>query len=613
MAPTKKTPAAKGKTAVAVAAKPARSAAPAAKAAPRKTASKSGGAHAALLDSVSLDAPWELVELFSRTPRWRPKDVNKSADMIVQRLKKLGVPVTVHEPEIYLSIPFEASVEVGKKSYRAKPPAYAVSAPEGIKGEIAYVPAAYTKSIGKLFDKNAQSYDPASLAGKIVVSEGFAFPQKIREFEDAGAIGVIAVNPGVDIHWGICTSIWGTPDLDDLPRKPGIPVAAVNNPDGKALIALAGTGKTVKLKTRLEEGWYKQKVPVVEIKGREEPEKFVLLHSHYDSWDVGVGDNATGDATLLEVARVLAKHAGALRRSVRIAWWPGHSTGRYAGSTWFADHFAIDLDENCVAQINCDSPGCRWATSYHQTTCMTEAQAHVKAVIEDVVGQIPVFKRPNQAGDYSFNNIGISSYYMLSSTMPDDLRAEKNYYAVSGCGGNIAWHTENDTIEIADKDILMTDMRIYALSVLRHANAAVLPVDWRAAIAEFAATVESYAKAANGHVDLGPARAAVATLRGKVEALYAGIGSGKIPADRANEALMRLARVLVPVNFTREPRFRHDPAFSCPALPTLAVAAEIAAMPEERRGFAKTELMRGQNRLTGALREAGRIVDAALA
>ena len=33
----------------------------------------------------------------------------------------------------------------------------------------------------------------------------------------------------------------------------------------------------------------------------------MLLHGHYDSWDVGVGDNATGNATLLEIARVLAR------------------------------------------------------------------------------------------------------------------------------------------------------------------------------------------------------------------------------------------------------------------------------------------------------------------
>ena len=32
----------------------------------------------------------------------------------------------------------------------------------------------------------------------------------------AGAVGVIAVNPGIDSHWGICTAIWGIPEYDDL-------------------------------------------------------------------------------------------------------------------------------------------------------------------------------------------------------------------------------------------------------------------------------------------------------------------------------------------------------------------------------------------------------------
>ena len=36
------------------------------------------------------------------------------------------------------------------------------------------------------------------------------------------------------------------------------------------------------------------------------------------------------------------------------------------------------------------------------------------------------------------------------------------YYPVGGCGANIAWHTENDTLEIADKDNLMRDLRVYA-------------------------------------------------------------------------------------------------------------------------------------------------------
>ncbi|MBL8837770.1 MAG: M28 family peptidase [Alphaproteobacteria bacterium] len=571
-----------------------------------------------ILADVTLDAPWALIEDYAKMPRWRPEDVNGGVDHLVTALAKVGVPVTVLEPEIYLSIPLHAAVTVGNQSFRAKPPSMSISVPNGIEAELLYLRTnpktirSYTRDPNEIFlDGGAELAQ--RVKGRIVIMEGFANPGTCSLLEEWGAVGVIAVNPGVDIHWGTCTTIWGSPDLDDLPRKPKIAVVAVNNPDGKQLIAAAAEGKRGRVVTEMQEGWFKQKLPVVEIRGTEEPDRFVFVHGHLDSWDVGIGDNATGDATMLEMARVLWKHREKMKRSVRIAWWPGHSTGRYAGSTWYADAYALDFDANCVAQIDCDSPGCRWATSYHQTTTMSETEAHVMRAIKEVTGVDGKPKRPNQAGDYSFNNIGISSYFMLSSTMPEALRAEKGYYAVSGCGGNIAWHTENDTIEIADKEILMNDIKIYLLTTLRNANDDVLPYDWRATAAEFGRTIESYQKAAGAAFDLAPSKAALASFAASLDKLYSGIASGKAKKKAANEALMRLARVLVPINFTREPRFRHDPAYTCPPLPTLATAAELPTMPARLVGFAKTTLMRGQNRFCAAMRDAERIVEQALA
>jgi hypothetical protein len=360
----------------------------------------------------------------------------------------------------------------------------------------------------------------------------------------------------------------------------------------------------------MQEGWFKQKIPVATIPGTTEKEKFVLVHGHYDSWDVGVGDNATGDATMLELARVLWQKRAGLRRSVKLAWWPGHSTGRYAGSTWFCDRFAIDLDENCLAQINCDSPGCRWATSYHETRAFTESAALAAQVIKDVLPDAEVkTMRPPQAGDYSFNNIGLPSFLMLSSTMPEALRKEKNYYDVSGCGANIAWHTENDTIEIADRDILLNDMRIYLLSALRVANAEILPFDWNATCEEFLSTIDAYEKKSNGLANLSAARTATRELQAALKRLAQSAKS----VEARNAALQGLSRILVPINYTREPRFRHDPAFTVPPLPTLAVAAELPGMSAETRRFGEVELMRGENRYVAAIRAATRLVEGALA
>ncbi len=365
----------------------------------------------------------------------------------------------------------------------------------------------------------------------------------------------------------------------------------------------------------MEEGWFESNLPVVDIPGTDGSGEYVLLHGHLDSWDVGIGDNTVGDATMMEIARVLWANKDKLKRGVRIAWWPGHSTGRYAGSTWFADAFAIDLEENCVAQVNCDSPGCRWASQFTSLSCTPETHAFITEAIKDVCGEDMLVEpeRAHQAGDYSFNNIGLTGYYMLSSTMPDDLRAEKGYYAVGGCGGNIAWHTENDTLEIADKDNLLRDIKVYLLSVLRNANAEVLPFDWRIAAEEFVSTIDGYQKKAGDRFDLTPAREAAAALKAAADKLHKGVAAKKVAPAAANQVIKELARVLVPINFTREPRFRHDPALTIPPLPTLSVAAELSGYDKDTLGFAQTSLMRGQNRVVSAFRQATRMIEAATA
>lgn len=563
----------------------------------------------AILDQVTMDEPWGLVESFATFKREHPTDVNRGMDEVVARLSRHGVPTTVHTPSLFLSLPGVARVEAAGVTYRAKPPAFATDARGGVTARLVYLGANAVDDIDDMFDVRIDgSASQAALAkGSIVVSEGFASPVMVRQFEDLGAVGVIAVNPGVDIHWGICTTIWGMPDLDDLPRKPAIPAVAVNQTDGEALIALAKNGGEATVFTEMEEGWFDSKLVEVVIPGTVEPDKFLLLHGHLDSWDVGVGDNAVGDACMLEIARILWANRDKLRRSVRICWWPGHSTGRYAGSTWYADTFALDLDEGCVAQVNCDSPGCRWATEFLNLSRMSETDDLISTVIQEVAGKTAEGERPHRAGDYSFNNIGISSYFMLSSTMPTALREEKGYYTVGGCGANIAWHTENDTLEIADKDILERDIKVYLLSILRTANAGLLPFDWRATAREFQDTIAKYQSAAGDRFDLSPSAEAAQQLLDTLDAFYAAADAGTVAQDKANTVIQDLARILVPINFCREARFRHDPAATIPPLPTIHTATELD-QHKATLGFAKNQLVRGQNRLVAALRQAARHV-----
>jgi hypothetical protein len=196
--------------------------------------------------------------------------------------------------------------------------------------------------------------------------------------------------------------------------------------------------------------------------------------------------------------------------------------------------------------------------------------------------------------------------------MPDELLEEKGYYEVSGCGGNIAWHTEDDQMEIADRDILNIDLRIYALSLLRHAGGKLLPNDWRATATEFSATLDRYAKSAGGAFDFTPLKAATAKFASRLEQFYRAADAGSLPASKANDAIMRLERILVPLNFARVSRFAQDFAIACPPLPALSSATAL----DKDKGVVEavvTDLRRGANQYLAALRDAGALIDEVLA
>ncbi|MGH2842069.1 MAG: hypothetical protein ACRDKL_00580, partial [Solirubrobacteraceae bacterium] len=94
-----------------------------------------------ILDAVSLDAPWSLIETFATMPRWRAEDVNRAGALIGERLKSLGVPVELHHPTLRLSIPLHAEVRAGRRTIRAKPPSSAASVPQGLTAKLARLEA----------------------------------------------------------------------------------------------------------------------------------------------------------------------------------------------------------------------------------------------------------------------------------------------------------------------------------------------------------------------------------------------------------------------------------------------------------------------------------------
>lgn len=574
----------------------------------------------AILNNISIDEPWSLVEKFSTLVRLSGSEEEaEAAGYITGKLTEWGIDHNVFHPTCLISIPGKATLRTldpHAREFTVKTTSFSPhTSGEEIEADLVYVPGNQAAGINELFSEQRTASD-VDLRGKVVMTEGLGIAARGFDLAASGAVGAIFINPGERIHEGITTTSWGSPDLDSLGRVAPVPILTINRPDGQHLIDLLQEGPVrIAYSNQTDTSWRQIPVIVADIPGTDMAEEFVLFHGHLDSWHVGVGDNATGDATLLEIARVMHQHRGKLRRSLRVAWWSGHSHGRYAGSTWYADTFAFDIMAHCVSHVNCDSPGCRWATVYENMAWMSEAEAFCKQAIRDVTGQDSSSEgHVLRAGDISFNNLGVTTYFMLSSTMPEDLRQEKGYHPVGGCGGNIAWHTEDDTLEIADRDNLLRDMRVYAAVLLRSLNAPVAPFDYRATVQEMQAATRSYQEAAGSRFDFNPTLSALSAVGQSLDRYYTSIGrldeSSPVNALReANAAQRALARVLVSLCYTRDGRFRQDPASAAPALPDIAPATRLADAGSELAMVLHTHLTRGQNRVVWELGQAAQIAD----
>ena len=565
-----------------------------------------------VLSEISWKVPWKLIEEFSKLERVSgTEDERKAASYIKRELEKLGIPYQYFEPRLYISQPLRAEVRVESPEVRrieCRLPAFSASG--SVTGELYYV-----KSEGCGIDAAPKAI-LEGVKGRIAITEGLSSPSVALRFEEAGTIGQIYVNPGNKIHESTVMPVWGSPTPDDAKLKPRNLVVDVDRPTGEYLLKLMESSSVkVTIRTELKEGWLKCPLIVADIRGREEPEKFILLHGHLDSWYYGVGDNATGDAALLEIARVFYKFRDKLKRSIRIAWWPAHSTGRYAGSTWYADNFAVDLWENCIAHSNCDSPGCKWAYNFDEVMWTPEAEDLCKEVIRSVAGKEAKGLKPARAGDYSFNNLGITGFYMLSSNIPEEIRRKKGFYPVGGCGGNIAWHTPDDTLEVADPEILERDIRVYAATILRVLNSTIYPFNFLRTVDELIKWTKTYSQQAGKELDLSPVLEELRVLRKDLELFYKACREieerkNVEKAKKANEIILGLSRILVQIYLCKRGTFEQDLAISLPPIPLIADCTRLSNMNPESSEymFLKTELIRGRNKIVSSIKNARKLV-----
>ena len=206
---------------------------------------------------------------------------------------------------------------------------------------------------------DADDRDPVRCRPRRVVESwsraAWISPDSARRAQLAGAVGLVHVNDDEILHEMIATTIWGTPSTSSAERLPTIPIVSITKSAGERLRSSASAGRAASARPRFSADGLRFH-SVAEVPGQ--TPDFILVATHLDAWYEGMTDTAGTVASILEMARVLGQGPKP-RRGVRFAWWPGHSFGRCAGSTWCADRFWRELDEHAVAYTNLDGAGRR--------------------------------------------------------------------------------------------------------------------------------------------------------------------------------------------------------------------------------------------------------------
>jgi hypothetical protein len=519
------------------------------------------------------------------------EDERRAFDFAESYLSSAGLETERLRTEALIAYPLDATLEVlapERIRVEAWGNSMAPSTPEaGLEAELAYGGAG------------------GSVAGQVVLVDA-----AVRPAEGEPLAYVRADVDPQRIHERGVSPIWGNPTPVTLPLLPRTPSVGISGGDGARLKALLDRGPVrVRVRARMHRDWTPIPVLIANVPGTEEPD-FTVFSAHIDSWYLGAMDNASANAIQLQLARLLHENRGGLRRGVRIAFWSGHSQGKFAGSTWYADTHWQELFDHCVCHVYVDSAGAEGATVLGDSQTMAETYGFTAGVILRTTGQRLRYFRIARAGDQSFWGIGVPSTLVLPSLVPvASGQAVPQVGASAENEGGLPWfwHTPEDTIDKIDPDNLLRDARVYAETLWELSTAHTLPFDYRPAATEMRTALERHQESLGRAIDLGPAVEAARDFEAAASAWEASPPTG---TALRNQVLKRLGRTLIPAAYTQNGPFDQDPGADNGPFPGIAGGLALSRLAEGTDQWRALQLqtMRHANRATAALTAAARLL-----
>ena len=263
-----------------------------------------------------------------------------------------------------------------------------------------------------------------------------------------GAVGYLIRSVGTDSH-----RFPHTGSLRYQQGVPRIPALALSNPDADQLERIAGDGKTLSVRIKVDSS----EVPaaqsgnvIAEVVGREVPEEIVVIGAHLDSWDLGTGAIDDGAGVGITMAALeLIKDAGlAPRRTIRLVLWGAEEVG-LLGAKAYRDRYEAALGQHVIGSESDFGGGRVWKVTADSRTDAGDALFAEIARLLAPIGIAP--GSDNQPGG------GPDLYPLIAAGVPT-LRLHqdgRDYFDLH--------HTANDTVVKLDAASLDQNVAAFAV------------------------------------------------------------------------------------------------------------------------------------------------------
>lgn len=564
-------------------------------------------------EQFNIEHMWEDLGTFSRLERYTGSEAGEQAvDLILSRMEEYGIDVVRERYDIFRSLPLDGSLKVitskGETlTFPLTPYVYSASC-TNLKAPVIFDEAGRQKGGAlMLFDtgKDVSSQKDeaqrfSGMEGKIVVTleASYDFAMKAKR---AGALAIVTSYALNKKHHGSLGSVWGNPDVDDLAGMyPWLPYGELMKDDSDKLVSLIDAGEITDaiMNIRQDNQIVTASLPVATIHGQSE--KFILISGHYDSWYEGMTDNAVANISMIEMARILKKYEGKLRRSVKLAWWCGHSDARYAGSTCFSDHHYMELQENCAVHLNMDIAGFGDLEHVSFLTSLFETDEFNMEILKEYNKETPEARKPmTRFADQTF----------WASRVPFTVMPKFGVYHF-GTMDIPFWHTPEDTFDKLNRESVLRDASCMLKLACYYVEAEQLPADFSGFLDFMAQELHDIQNHTEAEFDLSPVWPCLEKVKKSAARL-----EELMPGKNSDDIIIKAGGELTRLVYSYSSRYEHDVALPQPRYPKLSIAVGKTrdnTTPDYYLAL-QTTFRRHVNRLVGQLGYIEELIDRQIA